>query len=306
MSEAKLIFGGAVVLGGRGAVGRLLCSELSGHVAELTVADRHAGDDRLSGGAIVIEGDVGANALALQEALGAADVAIVSLPEDAAIAALPMIVACLPRDALLVDTLSVKTPFAAALATQDPAFEALSINPMFGPSMGFSGQNTVVVELRSGPKGARFCNWLESLGTRLTMLGVEQHDRATATLQTATHAAILGFGLALAQLDYDIDALGRIATPPHKTLLALLARILSGSPEVCWDIQTSNPFAREARAGLRAGLARLDDTLHHGDPEAFRALLSDLGSILEAQQETLAMLCADLFDRQRESQDSIP
>ena len=48
-------------------------------------------------------------------------------------------------------------------------------------------------------------------------------------------------------------------TPPNRVMRMLAARILSGEPHVYWKIQTSNPFAGEARRRLIAALQALDE-----------------------------------------------
>src|SRR5947209_1580909 len=87
----------------------------------------------------------------------------------------------------------------------------------------------------------------------------EEHDRLTAFTQVATHAALIAFGSALYSGGYDTSAALKIATPPHRLLLSLLARILLADPEVYWEIQHRNPLAGEVREGLRRGLSELEE-----------------------------------------------
>ena len=61
----------------------------------------------------------------------------------------------------------------------------------------------------------------------------DQHDRLAAASQALTHATVLAFGLALAELQVDVADLGRIAPPPHTTLLSLLARIARAARPRC-------------------------------------------------------------------------
>jgi prephenate dehydrogenase len=116
------------------------------------------------------------------------------------------------------------------------------------------------------------------------MLSAEQHDRYAALLQTVTHAAILAFGLALRRLDYDLETVLPVMTPPHRALLALLARILSASPEVYWDIQVQNPCAPEARQALESGLQELSRLIDGGDQRGFLRLLDELRDLFGAKQ----------------------
>jgi prephenate dehydrogenase len=124
------------------------------------------------------------------------------------------------------------------------------------------------------------------------------HDRLTAGAQALTHAAVLAFGLALSDLKVAIAELDVIAPPPHQTLLALLARIAGGAPEVYWDVQAANPHAAPARAALAGSLRRLAAMVQGGDEREFAAMLGgvrdffgpDLGRYRDACQQVFAAL----------------
>jgi len=293
MSPSPAMFGNVVVLGGAGAMGRTLCELLS------ACADRVVGIDRREAareaGWRLLAADVLAPDGEARDALSAADLVVLALPEEAAIESLPVLAKLVPHRALLVDTLSVKKPFADRLAALALPFEALSINPMFAPSLGFEGQSVAAIRLKPGAATETFCRFIRGLGARVVEIGVDEHDRAMAALQTATHAAILGFGLALKRLDYRIDALAPLVPPPHRAMLALLARIVEGAPEVYWDIQVANPYAGEARAAVADGLDRLRSLADSADADGFRQMIGDLRLGLGAHRPALAELCARMF-----------
>ena len=90
-------------------------------------------------------------------------------------------------------------------------------------------------------------------------MSVQEHDRLTASLQVATHASILAFGRALQILDADIGVVAAVAPPPHRTLLALLARIVIGTREVYRDIEVAHPYPGEGRQALHDALMHLED-----------------------------------------------
>jgi prephenate dehydrogenase len=245
----------SVVVGGRGAVGRLyvnlLCEEGTVTVFDLIAA----GGDRHS-----IQGDACALSAATQLELSEADLAVIALPESAALRALPGVAAQLPKGAAVADTLSVKSAVCPALARAADlhGLEAVSLNPMFAPALGFAGRPVAVVNIASGPVTSRLRWLMEQAGARLVDVDAEVHDVAAASLQAATHAAILGFGQALTILGTPLETLVELAPPPHLALLALLARICSGAPEVYWDVQASNLHAAAARHALAEGITELD------------------------------------------------
>jgi 4-amino-4-deoxyprephenate dehydrogenase len=275
-----------VVGGGAGAVGRLMAELLRGAGAEVLAVDvaPEPGCPR---------GDLCAIDERLAAELGRAGIVVLALPERVALAALPGVVRELRPGALLVDTLSVKTRIVAALACHAAHLEALSLNPMFAPALGFDGRAVAAVVVRDGPRARALLGAVHRRGGRVAELGADEHDRLAAATQALTHAAVLAFGLALDELG--VDDLGAVAPPPHLTLLALLARIGAGEPETYWDVQAGNPHARRARMALAAGLVRLADAADHGTGGDFAALLERAHARLGPDRDAYARLCEELF-----------
>jgi prephenate dehydrogenase len=284
------------LVGGNGAVGRLFAGVLAAAERELTIVDAepapHA-DVQSLGTYLAI--DAGSPSAALREALADVDCALLTLPETAALDALPHVLAALPERALLADTLSVKTPYArAALAAAAPV-ELLSLNPMFAPALGFADHAVVAVELMPGPRSRALLALLGERARIVRVADAEAHDRVTAALQVLPHAALLSFGRALAQLDVELDALLPAAPPPFLALLALLARIASGSPETYADIQRANPFGPAARGALADGLAQLDTAAHDAAPQHAETVVEQAGAALGPHREALAAQAAELL-----------
>jgi prephenate dehydrogenase len=293
-------FTSAVVLGGNGAMGSLFCGSLVGRVERVTVMDL-APDTRPGTAATAYHrADVLALDAEARRILSTADVVILTLPESVAIESVHAVRSAMRGDALLVDTLSVKTQIVGLMREFEPPLETLSINPMFGPSAGFAGQNLIAVKVAAGPRAERFIGILQTLGCRIAFRTAEEHDRAMAALQSATHAAILAFGMALEKLDYDVKALADMSSPPHRVLLALVARILGGEPEVYWDIQAHNSFAQGARDAVRQSAQDLSDMVASGGEAEFRARLDRLRTLLGPDLAFLARKCSALFDTDRQ------
>jgi prephenate dehydrogenase len=288
------------LVGGNGAVGRLFAGALAAAGRELTVLDAaphpHPRLPRLD---TYVSLDARRPSAALRDALAGVDCALLALPEAAALDALPHVLAALPAGALLVDTLSVKTELARAALAADAPVELCSLNPMFAPALGFAGHVVLAVELAPGPRSRALLALLRERTRVVALADAEAHDRMTAALQVAVHAGVLGFGLALAQRDVELDALLARAPPPFLALLALLARIASGEPATYADIQRANPFAGEARAALADALAQLDAAARDPDPRRVEALVADAGALLGPHREALAAQAATLLAQLR-------
>ena len=243
-----------------------------------------------------MQGDITAPTDPLQQLVAQADCVILAVPEQAALAAVPKLLALMAPGSLLVDTLSVKSRIAALLQENPRSIEAVSLNPMFAPSLGMAGRPVAVITLADGPRAASFLKLLASWGAKLVHLEAADHDRLVASVQAASHLSILAFGLALKDLGADVRKLCSLATPPHLTLLALLARVTSGEPEVYWDIQAGNPDAPAARTALRKGIERITTTIEGNDPAEFAALFEEMRIYLQDERGDLSKLCTQIFE----------
>jgi len=284
----------AVIVGGNGAVGQMLFAALSGSgVQSVTLIDRRF-TDRAAVGADCIVADILRADVATLDVIGASDITILALPEEPAVDALDLLLPRLSATALLVDTLSVKSRYAQRLAEIGTECELLGINPMFAPDLGFYGRSAIVVAYAARMRAQQFQDLLAAWGTTVVRLSVEQHDRACAALQVATHAAVLGFALALRASGYDTRSLEPIMPPPHRTLLALTGRILAADPAVYHDIQAANPYASEMRSRLREAQQKLEASIAAG-PEEFANTVDELREMLTQGDVDYAALCARLF-----------
>ncbi|GAB98804.1 putative prephenate dehydrogenase [Gordonia namibiensis NBRC 108229] len=277
-----------VVAGGAGAVGTMLADLWRGDGDTVHVLDARGGDDIRS---------PGPEAAAL---LGEADVVVLAVPEDVALAAVKAVSTLLRPTALLLETLSVKSRFSSAVAELagddvDGSGPIVGINPMFAPSLGLSSRTVAVVVHRDGPGADRLRDDLARWGARVEMTTADRHDHVCAAVQALTHAAILAFGYALADLGVDADEAAALATPPFTTMSALLARITGGTPEVYRDVQASNPCAPAAREALARAVSRVSDA-SAGDTEDFATLLTEAGESLGSHADDYARLCAQMFE----------
>jgi prephenate dehydrogenase len=284
-----------VVVGGAGAVGDLVVDLLLGAGADVRVVDVAAPPAEVSQVCAHVRGDICAMDARLVAEMRRADIVVLAVPERVALAAVPALARQLRPGGLLVDTLSVKTGIVAALAAHAAHLEAVSLNPMFAPALGFDGHAVAAVVVRDGPRARALLDAVGRRGGRVAEVGADQHDRVAAATQALTHAAVLAFGLALDELDVAVEDLRAMATPPHVTLLALLARVASGKSETYWDVQAGNPHARRARTALAAGLATLADAADHRTGGDFAAILERARHSLGPDCDAYTRICEELF-----------
>jgi len=282
-----------VVVGGAGAVGSMLVRLLADAGVRVVVVDRVVPDE-VPPTVVALVGDVQHPDARTATALAAADLVVLALPEPVALAVAQEMVSRMSFGMLLVHTLTVQSRIADLLADDERGVEVLGLNPLFAPSLGLPGRGVAAVEVHPGPRSAELLDLLARAGASIVSLDGIQHDRLMAAAQVLTHAAVLAFGLAMRDLGVDVGVLGALAPPPHRALLAMLARISGGTPEVYWDIQASNPFAGQARAALLGGIQSLSTAVASGERLAFERVLRDgtsvLGEELDGYRATSAVL----------------
>ena len=282
-----------VVAGGSGAVGAMFVELLSDAGADVCVVDLVRRDGRVPGGVRFRQGDISRVDDGVGAELEEADLVVLAVPEQVALAALAPVAHALPRGAVLAETLTVKSRIARE-AESISGLSVVGLNPMFAPSLGLEGRPVAAVVVRGGPGVNALLELIDSRGGRVVSLSAEAHDRLAAAAQALTHAAVLSFGFALDELGVSAAELAAIAPPPHALMLAMLARISSGTPEVYWDVQAGNPFAPRARDALADGLRRLADVLE-GGPENFAAALADFRRFYGSDLDQHLRICVRAF-----------
>ncbi|MBK7904607.1 MAG: prephenate dehydrogenase [Proteobacteria bacterium] len=282
----------AMVVGGSGAVGALLVQRLAAAgVPALYVVDRRS--PRELPHVRWIQDDICNPSQQTLLLIESADLVILATPEEVAVASLGAVLPRMKQGSLLVDTLSVKTRIAQALAGIASQAELLGINPMFAPSLGFAGRSVVAVPYSAREQADAFLEFIRSQGSDVVRLSAEEHDRACAALQVATHAAVLSFGIALRAVNYDLTNAARIAPPPHRTLV-VAGTNRQRRPRGLPGHSGRHPFAAEMRAQLAH--RHLDDVVGEGNAESFNQLIVDLRSIFARSDVDYARLCARLFE----------
>ena len=274
-------FGRAIVAGAGGGMGRMFLDRLAAAGCDAFGVDVRAGDG-------VTAADVLDFSEEMRHLLGEVDLALLAVPDGVACRAAAGIARAMAPEAMLVDCTSVKAPYVEAVGDAGSC-GLVSVNPLFGPGLDWTGRSIVVTELRRPRFPERLTGFLEAAGLRIIRLDAERHDRLAAEAQAQLHAAILGFAVSASADGAIFD------TPPNRVMRMLAARILSAEPHVYWKIQTSNPFAGEARHRLIAALQSLDEICQDDDDEAFARLLAEARDHLGGDPAELSDRCARLF-----------
>lgn len=271
-------FRSALVIGAAGGMGATLL--------QLLLADGHGvhGVD-LAPAPELAQGDIRAPDDKLSALLASADLVVLAVPDALAIEIGASVARRLQPSALLVDCTSVKAGYVGAVSTVAQInCELLSINPLFGPGLDWKGRTFAVTPIRSGPASERFQAALRRAGVKALAVSAEAHDSMAAEAQASLHALLIAYLAA-----QTTDA-GAFAPPPTAIATRLAARVVTGAPDVYWEIQTANPLAHEARRRLIEALTALDHAAASGDRGSFNALVDQARGQLGSD--------ADLYKRQ--------
>jgi prephenate dehydrogenase len=277
-----------VIVGGQGAVGQMLRRELGDQLGGVIDIDPRSGHDAA---------DITAPGIIERDLLASADTVVLAVHEPVALAALPYLTQMMATDALLVETLSVKTQFANSITSERPSFEVIGINPMFGPSLRMAGRAVAVVPFFAGERAAWLTSLMVAKAAQIIELSAEAHDKAAAALQVLPHVLILAFARALASCEIDLETALRLAPPPASAVIALAARIVNGNPQLYSEIQAANPFASSARESLEHAVTEV--TTMSTDVHAFDLFLTDMATMFGDSYPDLLKAAERLVCEQR-------
>jgi 4-amino-4-deoxyprephenate dehydrogenase len=278
-----------VIVGGAGAVGTMFADLLSASGREVYVIDK----DRPTNTMHFEKCDIINLTPEARRIIQAPDMVLLALPERVAIEAVPFVCTQMREGALLVHTLSVQSRMSRVIETLEPSIEVVGLNPMFAPSLSIVGRSVAAIVQRAGPYSDELLGLISSWGGQVTQVSAEEHDKIVAAMQVLTHATVVAFGAALGELEVDMSLLSALAPPPHTTLLALLARIVSGTPEVYWDIQSANPHAPIARNALLNGVSQFISATR--SESEFVSIFKRNQEMLGPELEVYKRICAQLF-----------
>jgi len=273
----------------------LFCGLLAVHGPTTSIDRTRRVEEPTAEVAAYVTADICAPNAALIEQIGQAEVVVLAIPENILESAVTAVAPLMSRDALLVHTASVQTVISELLLTEATRhrLQACGVDPMFAPALGFQGRPVALTTIRPGPRIDALARFMSEAGARVVRITPDEHDRLTASIQVATHASVLAFGLSICRSGIDISRCLELATPPYRAMLTLCARLCSGQPEVYREIQDVHPLAEQTRVQVRDCVQEL--SARSADRGDFEAMIAEMSGWLGNQQEILAADCARWF-----------
>lgn len=271
-----------VVLGGRGAMGRLMASlfERAGFPVRAIDVD---------------------NLADLPGAVMDAGLVMVSVPIDRTaqvIASLPR----LPEHCVLCDITSVKqVPLDAMLAAHSGP--VVGLHPMFGPDVKSLVKQVIVV--CHGRESSRY-DWLlrqlEAWGGLLREESPAAHDQAMQMIQAMRHFTTIAYGVFLSRQPADLERLLRLSSPIYRLELAMVGRLFAQSPMLYADIMLQAEHLPELISDYRHALDELLALVRSDDRDGLIARFRDVQSYFGELAPKLLKESAELLRKMHDAQ----
>ena len=202
-----------------------------------------------------------------------ADVVILSVPMETAVALAGTIGPLLREDQVFVDFSSLKSEVMTAMETATRA-HVLGIHPMFGQyTDSLVGQNLLFCESVESLWSAAFESFFEAQGATVTRMDADTHDRHMAFVQSVTHLVTIATGAYLKENGWTPGTADAVSTPIFRMNLDFVGRLFALDLGLYEDLVGRNPFAGEVIEAFCQTFRNASGVLLEGDASEKRAYM---------------------------------
>jgi chorismate mutase/prephenate dehydrogenase len=252
----------ALVIGGRGKMGGWFAEFLASQGFRVAIADPKGG---LPGFDIVADWP--------NDALDF-DLIVLAAPLSATADLLHILARRAPRG-LIFDLGSLKTPLRAGLdALVKAGCRATSVHPMFGPDTELlSGRHVIFIDLGNSEALAQAQELFAPTMAERVVMDLDEHDRLIAYVLGLSHALNIAFFTALADSGEAAPRLAKLSSTTFDAQLDVASRVAAESPDLYFEIQTSNTYGGESLLALQKAVAGLIATVKGKNRSEFTAIM---------------------------------
>jgi chorismate mutase/prephenate dehydrogenase len=270
----------ALVIGGRGKMGRWMADFLASQGFRIVIADP-AGE--LAG----YEWRADWQDDPLDE-----DLIVVAAPLKISGQILASLAARRPKG-VVFDIGSLKTPLRAGLAAlREAGVRVTSVHPMFGPDTELlSGRHVIFIDLGVPEALEEARSLFASTMADLVVMSLDEHDRLIAFVLGLSHALNIAFFTALAESGEAAPRLARMSSTTFDAQLDVATRVAGESPELYYEIQSLNDYGEDSLQALSLAVERLHRAVREHDPQAFTEMMrrgQEYLQVRKAARETAA------------------
>jgi len=257
----------AVVVGGKGGMGRWFARFLAGQGHRVRVVDPapapsdfdEASDSQVASAAFVV----------------------VAVPMSACVRALERL-ARLGARGVVAEICSLKGHLSPTLKRlRAEGLRLVSFHPMFGPSARTLEGRSIVFCDDARPEDLAVARGIfAETSARLVVLDPVEHDRRMSLVLGLTHLVNLVYARALARTGVASESLSAVAGVTFARQLETTREVAAENPDLYYEIQALNAHSSEAADGLRRALEDWIASLASGDRDGFvRMMLEARGGL---------------------------
>jgi chorismate mutase / prephenate dehydrogenase len=203
------------------------------------------------------------------------DLIVLATPLSATAELLHVLARRAPRG-LIFDLGSLKTPLRAGLeALVKAGCRVTSVHPMFGPDTELlSGRHVIFIDLGDKEALAQAQELFAPTMAERVVMDLDEHDRLIAYVLGLSHALNIVFFTALADSGEAAPRLAKLSSTTFDSQLEVASRVAAESPELYFEIQSSNEYGSESLLALQNAVERLVSTVRTKNAAEFTALMN--------------------------------
>jgi chorismate mutase / prephenate dehydrogenase len=253
----------ALVIGGRGKMGGWFVEFLASQGFRVAIADPMGG---LPGFDVVADWQLDALDF---------DLIVLATPLGATADLLHVLAKRAPRG-VIFDLGSLKTPLRSGLdALVKAGCRVTSVHPMFGPDTELlSGRHVIFIDLGNQEALDQAQELFAPTMAERVIMDLDEHDRLIAYVLGLSHALNIAFFTALADSGEAAPRLARLSSTTFDSQLEVASRVAAESPELYFEIQSSNEYGGESLLALQKAVEQLVNTVKTKNAKEFTALMT--------------------------------
>ncbi len=263
----------ALVIGGKGGMGRWMAGFLAGQGHDVAVLDPAPEPSPFR---------------ETQELAAArdADLVVLAVPMTVCAGLLEELAQVGPRG-VVAEMCSLKGHLEpVAVRLRGAGMRLVSFHPMFGPDVRMLSGRTIVICREGKPADRAVVQALfADTSARLVELDIAEHDRRMSLVLGLTHLANLVFARALSRSGVAAEELAEVAGVTFSKQLATTREVASENPELYFQIQALNRLTPETGRRLAAAAEELVAAVEAGDGESFAAVMGEADRFLSGAAE---------------------
>ncbi len=253
----------ALIIGGCGKMGGWFAEFLSSQGFRVAIADPKGG---LPGFDIVADWQTDPLEF---------DLIVLATPLSATAELLQVLARRAPRG-LIFDLGSLKTPLRAGLdALAKAGCRVTSVHPMFGPDTELlSGRHVIFIDLGDAAALEQAQELFAPTMAERVVMDLDEHDRLIAYVLGLSHALNIAFFTALADSGEAAPRLANLSSTTFDSQLEVASRVAAESPDLYFEIQSSNDYGAESLMALQTAVERLVKAVKTKNATEFTAIMN--------------------------------